>query len=110
MFREAFLQGRTAIGANTATSNAAVTNTILESGVQVSLWSTQRITDDDWFVFLADSPTKSVFRQVREALSENVQTMENSDIARSTKVEGVQWHMRAGYGLSLPIQSIKVNN
>lgn len=111
-FREAFKQART-VETNTVGSTgtaAGVSNTVMESGLKFELWPTQRITDNDWFVFAADSPTKSVFYQTREALSENVQTLENSDTARSTQIEGVQWKERGAAGLSLPIQAVKVNN
>lgn len=109
-FREAFLQGRTAIGANTATSNAAVTNTVLESGVPIKLWSTQRITDNDWFIFATGADHKAVFEQTRQALETHEQNMDNSDLARKTKEESVQWDSRHGIGAFLPYQTVKVNN
>jgi len=110
VFREAFLQGRTAIGANTATSNAAVTNTILESGLSINLWPTQRITDNDWYVFAVGAQHKAVFEQTRQPLETHEQHMDNSDVARKTKEESVQWDSRHGVGVFLPYQTVKVNN
>ena len=112
VFREAFQQGRTIAGALTSTSNAAVTNIIMESGLNVDLWSTQRIPsgNDDWYVFAKDAPHKPVFQMVRRPLRESFGNMDNSDSARETKIEHVQWDSREGYGLMLPYQSIQINN
>jgi hypothetical protein len=115
IFREAFLQGRTIapvknVGGSENVGGAAVTNVILESGLEIILWGTQRITDNDWFVFLNNSPKKATFQLERQALRSIARTMENSDIARESKIESVMWDARYGYGVGLPYQTIKVNN
>lgn len=115
IFREAFIQGRTLapqknVGGSENVGGAAVTNTILESGLQLNLWSTQRITDNDWFVFINNSQVKALFQLERMPLRSITRTMENSDIARDTKIESVMWDARRGYGINIPYQTIKVNN
>ena len=105
-FREAFLQGRT------LDSNAAVTNTILESGMPITLWSTQRITDNDWFVFAngeAEGP-KPVFEQLRQAPRMMDETRENSEKARRQFILSSLLDMRGGYGVNLPYLTNQVNN
>ncbi len=115
VFREAFVQELTAFirtGASTSDTGgvAAVTNTVLASGMPITLWPTQRITDNDWFVAFKGAPKKAIFSQNREALQEEFATMENSDSARETGIEYGQWHLRKGYGVALPYGLIKVNN
>lgn len=109
-FREAFQQGRTLAGPVSSTSNAAVSNIIMESGLNITLWGSARITDDDWFVFCNGAPLKPVFQQVRRPLRESYANMDNSDLSRSTKIESVSWDSRDGFGLTLPYQTVKVNN
>lgn len=112
VFREAFRQERTVqtqVVGGTGTA-AAVTNIIMESGLAVTLQSTQRIPDDDWFIFLEGTEIKPIFQQERQGLQENVATMDNSDSARDTKIEYIQWHARYGYGINVPYQTIMINN
>lgn len=114
-FREAFLQGRTVasvknVAANENVGGAAVTNIILESGLEIILWGTQRLTDNDWFVNLNGSSQKAIFQTERQGLVSYPQTSENSDLARKSKDEALMWDARYGYGLGLPYQMIKVNN
>lgn len=115
-FAEAFKQGRTLeYQAGTSTSStggaAAVTNTILESGQKITLWQTQRISDNDWFVFL-NSPAvpRPIFEQIRQAPRVFMENRSNSRVARRSKREAILVDMRAGYGVALPYGSIKVNN
>lgn len=107
VFREAFQQGRTLDG------GAAVSNIILESGLKIVLNATQRIPsgDDDWFLF-AEMPgrRKSIFQQERRAIRETMSTWQNSDLARETKIEGIQWDSRSGYGIAVPYNTVKINN
>ena len=112
VFAEAFQQGRTIAGPLTTTGNAAVTNIIMESGLNVDLWPTQRIpsSDDDFYIFSKGAPHKAVFQQMRRGLRESYGNMDNSDSARETKIEHVQWDSREGYGLMLPYQTVKINN
>lgn len=104
-FRECFIQSRT------ADNNAAVTNIITESGLKVNLWATQRLPagNDDWYLF-APVPQKALFQQVRMPVRESFANFDNSDQVRQTKVEYVQWDSREGYGLTLPYQTVTINN
>lgn len=109
VLREAFLQGRTLeVGGTDA--GAAVTNTVLESGLKLTIWTTQRLTDNDWYVFLKGAPKKAAFVQNRTQLREHMATAENSDLARNTGEEYIQWDQRLGVGLNIPYGAIKVNN
>jgi phage major head subunit gpT-like protein len=93
-----------------SSTGAAVSNVILASGAHVTLVPTSRITDNDWFVFRADSPIKAFFHQNREPLQSWPQTEENSDIARKTGREGLHFKARMGFGVNPPFAAIKVNN
>lgn len=109
VFAEAFLQGRT-VGSVASATSAAPTNIIMDAGMKVQLVPTQRIADNDWFVFLKGSRRKPIFKQVRMPMRETIATMENSDSVRDTKVEYMQWDERSGYGVMLPYGTVKVNN
>lgn len=93
-----------------STTGARVDNVILASGVQVRLVPTQRITDNDWFIFRTDAPVRPLFCQQREGLRQSVATEENSDVARNTGVESIQFVVRKGYGVNVPFATVKVNN
>lgn len=108
VFREAFLQGRTY--EEGTVGGAAVTNTILESGMKVTLWATQRVTDNDWTVHLKNTPKKAAFVQSRTQLREYFATAETSDRSRDTGEEYIQWDQRMGVGLNIPYGDIKINN
>ena len=115
IFREAFLQSIQFKSIASETSPygpaaAAVSNIIQQSGVRFDLWPTQRLTDNDWFVFATASKHKAVYRQNRQPLREIFTTMENSDEARRTKTESGQWDSREGYGAFIPYQTMKINN
>lgn len=104
VFAEAFVQTRQVEG------SATPTNVILESGMKVALLPTQRITDDDWPVFINDFDPRPVFEQVHTALEEHVQVEENSDTARRTKEEGIFWEEIKGYGINAPLPCCRVDN
>ena len=109
VFAEAFLQARTVGGVGQAAA-AAPTNVVLDTGVKVQLWPTQRITDNDSYVFMTGSPRKAIIQQVRSPLRDAFATMETSDQVRDTKIEYVQWDSREGYGIPIPYQTVKINN
>jgi hypothetical protein len=109
VFQKAFLQ-RMIIQNEAAGGNAAPSNIILDSGWKVELWPTQRIADNDWFVFLKGSPKKPIFQQMRQPLEVHEMTMDTSDLAAGTKEEYVQWDSREGYGIALPYGAVQVNN
>jgi hypothetical protein len=98
-FQQLFVQG----------SSAAPSNVILDSKMQVELWSTPRITTNAWYVFLTNAPRKAVFQQVRQPPRDNMEDMLNSDFARRTKIKAMQWDARYGFGLSLPYQAIQIS-
>ena len=104
VFAEAFVQGFTLQG------GAAVTNVVLDSGVSVTLVPTQRLTDNDWYMFLENADPKSIFEQVAKPLTEVVQVEENSDISRRTKEEAIFWNTLRGYGVNLPLGTVQINN
>lgn len=117
VFRECFKQARTVqtvtnVAGTENVAAAAVTNTILESGLNVTLWGTQRISDNDWYAFLKseDAGPKAVFEQLRQSPRTIEETRENSDRARRRKLLAILLDMRAGYGVNLPYTAIKVNN
>jgi len=113
VFREAFLQGRTLESVGTAGTDlaaTAVTNTIRESGLNIQLWPTQRIGDNDWFVVFGAAPHKPIYQQSRQALREVIATPQNSDECRSERKNYIQWDARFGYGATVPYQMVKVNN
>lgn len=102
--REAFQQ------TITQGSSAGISNIILDAGLKVRLWSTQRIADNDIYVVLMGAPKKSTFRQIREPLREASATMENSDLARSTGEEYLQFNERGTASIAIPYQAVKINN
>jgi len=115
VMREAFLQGRTAqIVTGSSTSNtggvAGVTNTILESGMSINLWGTQRITGDDIFVFFNGVQPKPVFETMRRAPRMIDETRENSERARRYRILSTILDMRAGYGVNAAYGTVKINN
>ncbi len=91
-------------------SNAAVSNVVMDAGRKVTLWSTPRITDNDWYVFLDAAADKSIFQQVRRPVRDNLEDMLNSDQSRRTKNKAISWDARFGFGIALPYQTVKVNN
>lgn len=93
-FMEAFTQRVNAQAATTATSNAGVTNVIMDSGQKVTLWPTQRLTGNGWFVISLGAKKKPIFSQQRESLYEVYATEETSDYSRDTGVEYIQWKSR----------------
>lgn len=113
VFREAFFQSPTAIGANTATSNAGVQNNtqMQVSGKTVRIQTTQRITDNDWWVLADDCWVKPLFSLNREGLRFEDANMENGNAeSLSTGEEFLQAHLRRGYGANLPFGLVKINN
>lgn len=114
-FQEAFRQGRTVniiqnVAAAENVAAAAVTNLILDSGQDITLWPTTFITDDDWFIFVKGNKIKPIFTTEREGLTEKIATMDNSDSARDTNEEYIQWKSRGTGGVNLSYGTLKVNN
>jgi len=110
VFRQAFIERFHAIGANTAQSNAAVSNLILDSGQSIRLVASSRITDDDWFIFADSMDVKPLFSQVAQPLEEHYSDESNSDRSRDLKIEGLTFESILGFGVNLPLGCVKVNN
>lgn len=109
VFAEAFKQ-RTTQGS--AGNTNAVSNIIHDANVDVSVWPSFYVADDDWYIFAKGAPKKSVFHQAAANVRENWATMDqnNSDAVRKSKMEYYQVDTTWGYGLALPIGAFKVNN
>lgn len=105
---EAFKQQFVANSAPTATNNAGVTNVIQDAGYNVTLHVTQRLSTGTMIVACTDVPVKPLVRATRQLPEENMQLKTNSDIARLTGIEAVQYVARTGYGVGLPYSLIKV--
>jgi len=91
-------------------TGAAVSNVILNSGVPVEFRFTPRLATGDWYMFRKDAPVKAIFTQRREPLREAVATEENSDSARDTGNEYIQFVERLGIGLLEPYATLKIDN
>lgn len=110
-FEEAFLQRRQGevLGTDAGTTP---TNLVQDASRNVTLWGTQRIADNDWFMFLKNPPKKTAFFLDRKGIMEEsaVRGENNSDLVRDTGEEYIQWHSRSGAGIALPFGAMKVNN
>lgn len=110
-FEEAFLQRRQGevLGTDAGTTP---TNLVQDASRNVTLWGTQRLADNDWFMFLKNPPKKATFFLDRKGIMEEsaVRGENNSDLVRDTGEEYLQWHSRSGAGIALPFAAMKVNN
>lgn len=91
-------------------TGAGVTNLIIAGGLKLSLFPTAEITDNDIFIARGDVPVKPLFMTTREPLRSVIATEDNSDDARKTGVESVQFEWRGAFGANVPFGFIKVNN
>jgi len=91
-------------------TGAGVSNVILATGVQVKIAPTSRITDNDWFIFRGGAPVKPLFMGVRRGLTSAAATEDNSDEARTSGKEYIQWTTRKAFGVNVPFATMKVNN
>lgn len=105
---EAFKQMMPAQGATTSTSNAGVSNVLMDAGYSITLATTQRLATGVMIVACTDVPVKPFVRAKRQEPQEIVRLMSNSDEAGHTGKEKVQFIARTGYGLSLPYGLVKV--
>lgn len=115
IFAEAFSQGRTvAYRAGTSTTDTStsvqVTNSVMDSGQKVTLWGTQRISDNDWFCFADAISPKAVFQTSRRPPRVIEENRENSEAARRNRILGQILDMRAGFGVNAAYGTIKINN
>lgn len=109
-FEEAFMQRRQ--GEIVSAGGAAVSNLVQDASRNVTLWGTQRLTGNDWFVFLANPPKLPTFFMDRKGIMEesSLRGENNGDLTRDTGEEYLQWHSRSGAGIALPFGAIKVDN
>lgn len=112
---EAFKQGRTVqvvqnVGGTENVAAAAVTNIVMDSGMTVRLNPTQRIGDNDMYVFAHGAPIKPLFQLIRKETEEDWGLRVNSDVARTNKINYYQVDFRQGYGVALPYGTVKINN
>lgn len=105
-FLEAFVQ---AVSAHIA-REGSYSNVALISGVKFTLWGTPRITTNNWFARPLNLPHRSLFRQVRQEIRDNIEDFTNSDHTRRTKEKSLFWDARFGFGLGLPLDWWRVTN
>ena len=116
VFHEAFKQDRTVnivqnVAGTENVGGAAVTNSAKESGISVTLWPTQKISDNDWTITLKSPMVpRPMFQMVRAAPRVIEENRTNSTRARRSKKHAVLIDARFGFGINLPYGSIKVNN
>lgn len=89
---------------------AGISNVIKDTGKRFTLWETQRITTDDWFVFLTGSALKGVAQFEREGMQTAEADWSNSDEARTHDIGYFQAKARYGYVINLPYQAVQINN
>ncbi len=91
-------------------SSAGVSSEIKAASKTPTIWVTQRVTTDDYFVGLQDVENKAVFMQEREAVSESPANETNSDLARQQDRHYIRWKLRRGYSVATPYGLVQVNN
>jgi len=101
---EAFLQLRSLAG------SVVPTNIVQDANKVPRLVGTQRITDNDMYVFANGVDTKAVIEQVASPLEEMPSNVGNSDFARDYDVESFNYKAVRGYGVGLPYGTVKINN
>lgn len=112
-FQEAFIQNQVAGVAITntqptgSTEIAGVSNVAQDANQVPTIWSTQRISDNSYYVFLENSLIKPVFSMLREPLREQIATFDNSDVARDKGIESVRFWLRKGFGVNLPYSTFR---
>jgi hypothetical protein len=91
-------------------ATAPVSNVIMDAGVKVTRVPTQRITTNDFYVYMNGAPHKPLIHQNREGIEEKIAVSDNSDSVRDFDVEYVQWRSRGSMGLGLPYQFVKFSS
>jgi hypothetical protein len=109
-FESAFMQTRRGDTVGTASALGAATNLIQEANRNVTLWGTQRMTGNNYAIFLRNPPKKPTFLLDREGVQEftSLEGDNNSDHTRNTGEEYVQWEVRQGAGVALPFAAMQV--
>ena len=105
----AFLQKQQVGNSN----GGSMTNLVSDTAKNVTLWPSARLTDaNDWYCFLGEPPKEQTFFLDRQGVQEETALLEdnNSDHARATAEESIQWFSRSGAGIALPYGAIKTTN
>lgn len=93
------------------TVGAATTNRIMDLDVPLTPFINPYLTDDsDWYIFLDAEGPMPFYRQMHQEIQADIWDRSNSDRARDTKIEGVGFDSRAGYGVGPMFRAIKINN
>jgi len=107
-FNECFDQKTVAQSVAGATSNAGVSNVLLDAGYTVNYMLTPRISSGTMFIVHKGAKTKPIVLVNRSAPQEIPIRMENSDEARKTGIEGTQFISRTGFGFGVCYGIMKV--
>ncbi len=92
---------------------AGVENIMSSSFANTVLWPTPRLSGSDWYMHLADYPEKPIFALERNDLGGVEQilvTEDNSDYCRNNDCRQLVFRMRKGYGVSMPLATLKIDN
>lgn len=92
---------------------AGVENIVATAFGNVELWPTPRVSGDDWYLILKDMPEKPIFcleRTDMGGMQQILVTEQNSDYCRNNDVRQIVYRMRKGYGVSLPLGTVKIDN
>lgn len=73
------------------------------------IFTTQRLTGPDWYLFCSNIPIKAFFRQIREGLQTNTSDFSNSDETRRYRKREWFARERMGIGLSECYQCVKID-
>jgi hypothetical protein len=109
VFAEAFDQKLSSTYGTTAGAVAA-SNVVIDQKRKVRMVPTARISANSWYIFLDNAPVKPVFSLMREPLQDAIETMENAPNVRATGYERIRFWMRKGYGVNMPMATLKVYN
>jgi len=93
-----------------SSTGAAVNNVVLASGVKLKVVYTGFLTGNSWYILRNGAPVKPLVCTTLEKLRETISTEDNSDTARNTGEESVQFTERRGFGVNMPYMLIKVYN
>jgi hypothetical protein len=99
------------IGANTATSNAGVSNALQNASFTPQFVNSQRITNSSYYCFMngVDTAQRPMFRQVRKGMTEAQGNWATSDHTRDVGEPYIQFDSREGWGSALAIGTVRVS-
>ncbi len=109
IFQRAFRQTRL-VDLAAADAAASESNLFHDTNTKTTLWPTELITDDDWFIILTGTKLKPFGRSVLEAMQTDNANRTNSDFTRDTGEEYFQAYIRDAYFINLPYMAMQINN